>query len=159
MKRLHGVFPVLIAIAFLFGSSLAQDADVQAIEALSDRYVAAQAERDVEALTALYTDDAILFNSIGLVLEGREALIAYWQAGFEGPPQYLDVDTRETVVIGETGYSIGTYSVMNEEGAVVVHGYFMAIVNRVDGEWRIHRHINNMVMPQMPAPAEENDGT
>ncbi len=158
MKKLQICAPTLVIVFLLLGGALAADADVLAIESLGERYTVAQAERDVEALTALYTDDAILFNAVGQVLEGREALIAYWQAGFDGPPQHVDIDSRETVVYNDTGHATGTYVVTDDEDQVIVQGYYMAILHRVDGQWLIHRHINNMVLPEPPLPDDEHEG-
>jgi hypothetical protein len=68
------------------------------------------------------------------------------------PGQYVGVESSETVVLDDSGYNTGTYWVTDSEGQVLVQGYYVAIVNRVDGEWRIHRHINNMIMSEMLAP-------
>ena len=155
MKQFHTIAVTVLAGAMLVcGLALAQEEDVQAAE----RWMTAFAAGDAEALADLYTDDAIFVNAAGQFMEGRQALMAYFQAGFEQPPLEIVIEPSETEIQNDSGYQLGAFTVTSEEGEIVVQGYYLLTLNRVDGEWKIHRHVANMIVPEMPAPEEENDG-
>ena len=159
MKQLHKVAVTVLAVAMLvLGLALAQEDDVREAEAAAERWMAAFSTGDAEAVAGLYTEDAIFINAVGQLIEGRQALIAYYQASFEQPPVELVVEPSETEIHDDSGYQIGTFTVTTEEGEMLAQGYYLLTLNRVDGEWKIHRHINNLILPEMPAPEEENDG-
>lgn len=160
MRRSHtAVATALVGGAIVaLGLALAQQEDLHAIEALPERIVAAVDARDAEAMARLYTEDALRFEAGGQVTEGRQAVAQLYQAAFEQPPAQVFIVASETVVHNDSGYQIGTYSVADEDGETLLQGYYLLVLNRVDGEWLIHRQINNMVLPEMPALEGENDG-
>ena len=159
MKQLHKVAVTVLAGAMLvLGLALAQEDDVREAEAAAERWMAAFSAGDAEAVADLNTDDAIFINAEGHYMEGRQALIAYLQAGFEQQPAEIVIEPSETEIHNDSGYQLGAFTVTSEEGEIVVQGYYLFILNRVDGEWKIHRHVANMILPEMPIPEEENDG-
>ena len=103
MQRFHTVVAIaLVGGAMLaLGMALAQQEDVQAIEAVPERFVAAVEARDAEAVAELYTEDAIRFEADGQVIEGRQAVAQLYQAAFEQPPAQLTIEPSETVVHNE----------------------------------------------------------
>jgi ketosteroid isomerase-like protein len=97
---------------------------------------------DIEAVAALYTEDARMLAPNAPMGTGREAVRADLQglldAGLTGT-----LETLETMVAGDLGYRVGTYVLNASDGSVTDEGKFIEIWRLVDGEWKISRDIYN----------------
>jgi ketosteroid isomerase-like protein len=60
----------------------------------------------------------------------------------------ISIEHIETEVINDTAYAIAYWTATNDAGETGAEGYSLAIFQRENGEWRIHRHISNLVMPE-----------
>jgi hypothetical protein len=86
-----------------------------------------------------------------MVAGGREAI----HVGLATPmPEPLDqgiieVITEEAEVLGDTANGLGTFVLWAPDGAtVMMQGTYVAISKLVDGEWLMHRHVVNLLMPE-----------
>ncbi len=104
---------------------------------------------DIEAVAALYTEDARMLPPNGPMGTGRQAVRTDLQglldAGLSGT-----LDTLETMVAGDLGYRLGTYVLNTSEGSVADKGKFIEVWRLVDGEWKISRDIYNSDLPPGP---------
>ena len=129
--------------AFVLGFGLAQED----IDSVRQQYADLYNRGDIAGLVGLYTEDATLYNSSGEVVESRAAVQENLQGTYDAGATQISIEATETEVVGDTAYDIGSYTFTSAEGETVASGNYMVILKQVDGEWRIHRHIANQMMP------------
>jgi uncharacterized protein (TIGR02246 family) len=113
----------------------------RAIEAAVDRYVAASNEGDAAALTALYTEDAVLLPPDHAPIHGREAIGEFWRQGTDSG---LAVRTLRVEVEGSLGYLVGQYNLPSTDEEPADSGkYVMCLRRQRDGSWKLSADIWN----------------
>lgn len=126
------------------------DADKAAIRAVSDSFVAFVRTNRDSATVSLFTEQAVFMPPNRQLVEGRPAILAFFQAG-PGLTGFTltntDVDGR-----GDLAYVRGTYSfampTANGRSAVGDHGKFVEIRRRqADGKWLVAVDIFNSDQP------------
>jgi uncharacterized protein (TIGR02246 family) len=153
MKRLA----VFAALILALGLVLAQDQDEEAIDGLRQEWVAFYNEGDVAGVAELYAEDAVLYYADGTVHEGRDAIQEVLQSAIDAGFTGISAEAIETEIVNGTAYQVGSYTFMDDEGETVSEGYYLLILQRDNGEWRIHRHIGNMVLPAQELPEENGE--
>jgi len=113
----------------------------KAIEAAVDRYVEASNQGDVDGLTSLYADDAVLLPPDHEPVEGRQAIAEFWRqgtdSGLEVTPLRLDVD-------GDVGYLVGRYRLPPTDEEPADSGKtVMCLRRQKDGSWKLTADIWN----------------
>ncbi len=145
MRRINFA-PLLLVVAV--GACAPTSSESPELAALDESWEAALNAGDVDALVALYTDDARLMPPNAERGQGREAIAAVFgemvSAGLTG-----ELETIEAMVAGDIGYTVGTYSLKGPDGAAVDRGKYMATWRQVGGEWRMS---NDTWNSDMPAP-------
>ncbi len=129
-------------------------ADSSDITSRSEAWEAALNAADIDALVALYTDDARLLPPNGEMTIGRDAVRAEFitmiDAGFSS-----ELTSVEAVVSGDIAYNVGTYTT-TLGGEQVDVGKFIETWHRGDdGQWRIANDIYNSDLPLATASAPE----
>lgn len=123
----------------------------QALRDWGDRWTELYNLGDFEGVVDLYTEDAIFGNTYG-VFEGREAILEFYVR--PAPEESaIQLFTDEVEVFGDTAYSMGTYVVLATDGSTLIQGSWMARSKLVDGVWKMHRQVVNMLLPPPEAPA------
>jgi ketosteroid isomerase-like protein len=123
--------------------------DHQANVALTEAWERAMLARQWTELGALYTQDAVLMPPNEPAIQGRPALIAY----FEQFPKVTAMDLRPLEVggSGDVAYLRGSFTMSLEipgVGAVNDAGKYLEIRRRgSDGVWRIASDIFNSDLP------------
>jgi uncharacterized protein (TIGR02246 family) len=113
----------------------------QAIQAAVGRYVTASNQGDVETLTSLYADDAVLLPPAHAAIEGRKAIEEFWR---QGTDQGLRVTTLRIEVAGDIGYLIGRYNLPATAKEQADSGkYVMCLKRQRDGAWKLTADIWN----------------
>ena len=128
------------------------EADVAAIRALDEKWVATAEAGDIEGLVALYTDDAVRLPPDGPSYSGKAALEEVFRAGFEQVTiefVWPVEGTEETIVADGWAYHLGEYTAMitPREGGETMEekGKVVEILQRQpDGSWKIAREIWNV---------------
>jgi uncharacterized protein (TIGR02246 family) len=130
------------------------DADArQGIEAAVSRYVAATNEGNAEALSDLYTDDAVLLPPDHAPILGRKAIGEFWQ---QGTDTGLEVRTLRVEVDGSVGYLVGQYNLPQTAEEPADSGkYVMCLRRQRDGSWKLSADIWNSSAADEP---EEDTG-
>jgi uncharacterized protein (TIGR02246 family) len=122
----------------------------EAIEAAVSRYVAASNDGDAEALTALYTEDAVLLPPDHGPVHGRDAIGEFWR---QGTDTGLAVRTLRVEVDGSIGYLVGQYSLPQTAEEPADSGkYVMCLRRQQDGSWKLSADIWNSSAGEEPAP-------
>ena len=100
----------------------------------------AMANDNPELLATYFTEDAMMkFPGLDPI-RGREAIAKHHEMMID---QGISVRPRTTEVerFGKTGYEIGTYQLLNEEGQELDSGTYSSIWKKVDGEWKIYKDV------------------
>jgi uncharacterized protein (TIGR02246 family) len=152
-------FPALLllaagALAGCRAAVPAPEADARrAIEAAVRRYVAASNEGDADALTELYTEDAVLLPPEHAPIHGRAAIGEFWRQGTDSG---LAVRTLRVEVEGSLGYLVGQYSLPPTAGEPADSGkYVMCLRRQRDGSWKLSADIWNSSAGEVEGDGEE----
>jgi uncharacterized protein (TIGR02246 family) len=129
------------------------------VKNLREAYIAAQNAGDAAALTALFTDDAVLMPANAPAASGNEAIQAHFQTLLDQVTSELVVSQEEVEVAGDWAFSRGTHTVKltPKAGGETMEdtGKYLNILKRQpDGSWKIARHIWNSDKP-LPGRGEE----
>ncbi|ORA26294.1 dienelactone hydrolase family protein [Mycobacterium aquaticum] len=120
--------------------------------------------QDIDALLALFTDDAWLYSARqGVYFPGREQLRAFFQgySGTKGKSKHLS-DNAVITIAGDTASAVSDWMYLRQvaqDGAevltVAAYGRFHDELVRVSGEWRIQsrRITKGNEAPVAPHPA------
>jgi uncharacterized protein (TIGR02246 family) len=143
--------PLFVSAILVVMVVIAQVDAGQALRDWGDRWTELYNLGDFEGVVDLYTEDAIFGNTYG-VFEGREAILEFY---VQPAPEEsaIQLFTDEVEVFGDTAYSMGTYVVLATDGSTLIQGSWMARSKLVDGVWKMHRQVVNMLMPPPEAPA------
>lgn len=152
MKRSRVALSVLAtALALLSGVSLAQDDDAEALETLKgfvQQFADAVNQQDAEAFGQLFTEDALLLDYNGPIVEGREAIVEIQGFSPENVGTFeLSVEATEAMSFGDMVYGLGTFRNVDPEGNVNDEGKWMAMYKQENGGLQIYRLIPNSNLP------------
>ena len=123
------------------------DSPRKAIEAANAVFGADFGRGDSKALAAKYTEHGQMFPPNEKIIEGREAIQAYWQAAIDGGIKGVELKTSEVWGLGETVAETGAYSLTGKDGESLDEGKYVVIWQRVDGHWKLHRDCWNSNKP------------
>jgi uncharacterized protein (TIGR02246 family) len=132
---------------------LPQRDDKQAIQRLTEEWVAAVRTKDIARLTNMVTEDAVFLPPGYPAIRGKQAVEAMYKSFF---PQFSSVEQtanlEEVEVAGDWAFAWGTESfvLVPQAGGLQIHmqGKGMSILRRQpDGSWKFARGINN-TLPQ-----------
>lgn len=153
MRRIvYAASAALLAVTIACAPPVAQEsAD---IAARSDAWEVAFNDQDVDALVAMYSDDARVLAPNAPMGQGEEAVRSVFQgmidAGLGG-----ELTTVETMAAGDLGYHVGTYA-LTVDGSEVDRGKFVEIWRKVGGEWKIASDMFNSDLPPAGHAGETN---
>jgi uncharacterized protein (TIGR02246 family) len=110
-----------------------QDAAV----ALGHRYDDFYGKKDVAGMASLYAADGELVSPSGKKIKGREALEDYYRQRFASGASGHKIVIEETHPVGDTGYSVATFSVSVPKGSErhVEQGHIAAVYTRDANGW------------------------
>ena len=153
MKRLLLVASMLV-VGFNVPAASQQDAR-QAIEALSAKYTQAYNSKNVTAIVALYTQDAVLVAPWGIIT-GKEGLQKYFSSVF-GVVGADYIDTIEQ--IGKNGdaplWAVGSQSVTvsGPNGPAKSSGFWSAVYAMDGDQLKLRMAMFNVTLPPPPQDA------
>jgi ketosteroid isomerase-like protein len=117
-------------------------AEIQSIE---NEWADALTKRDVNALMALYTDDAISMQDGAPTLNGKAAIRAQEEKDMANPPTYASISFKTQAVYGtpEEVTEVGTSSEKDAAGKETATGKYMVVFRKVDGRYKCVAEIYN----------------
>ncbi|MDH4125636.1 MAG: DUF4440 domain-containing protein [Gammaproteobacteria bacterium] len=140
MDKLVVVLPLALLLAGC--GQATTDGDPAQITARSAEFNAAMSSRDIDAIAALYTDDARVLAPNTEMTVGTDSL----RAGFDDMIDAglsITLSSIEARVAGDLGIHVGRY-VLLADGAEIDVGKFVETWERgADGVWRIANDIYN----------------
>ncbi len=135
-----------------------QHDDRQAIQELTENWVAAVKKKDIASLTNMVTEDAVFLPPGLPPVRGKQAVEAMYRRFF---PQFSSVEQtaklEEVEIAGDWAFTWGTESfvLVAQAGGAPIHmqGKGMTILRRQsDGSWKFARGINNTSAQPAPQP-------
>ena len=90
---------------------------------------------DVDALVALYTDDACMLDQDGSVARGPAAIRRVWE-GFVSLGGRITMTTRYCVVTGDTALMSNTWQFTSEAAGDFESASAEVAIRTADGTWR-----------------------
>ncbi len=130
-------------------------ADDIAIRAINPAWFKAHAAGDVDAIAALYSDDAILSIPGAAPIRGiagiREALQKDFRDMAAAGLSQTSGTSPEFGVSGDIGHEWNTYILKDKSGKTIDTGKYLSVFARRNGKWMIIRDIWNSDMPPTPA--------
>jgi uncharacterized protein (TIGR02246 family) len=121
------------------------------LAAMDEQWEAALNSGDMDALVAMYTEDARVLPPNAPLAQGRAAVKASFQGmmddGLKG-----ELETVEARVAGDMGYRLGTYVIRAPDGSAIDRGKYIETWRNEGGTWRISNDIWNSDLA--PAGAE-----
>ena len=121
-------------------SEAAAETAIRAKRKLTNRLIAAH---DAARLRPHLTEDVCVIVGDGALVQGRETLVAAFEAQFRDPAFVAYVRTTETVALADDGLRaaehgrwIGTW-----KGAIEMSGTYLAAWRNERGQWLIEREL------------------
>ena len=118
-----------------------------AIEAANAKFSEAYARGDAQALSAMYTSDAIALPPDSEMIRGNEAIGEFWKATRDSGVQSAALTTVDVGRSGDVAYEVGQVSLTiqppGKEPTTAVAKYVVVWKRQGDGSWKLHRDIWN----------------
>ncbi len=130
-----------------------EQAVIDTLASLAQQFSQAYMEGDVQAMTALYTDDAVLFPGNSEYIRGKEAIARYWTLPEGRRITHHKLIPVEVEVSGAMASDFGHYEISGENDGAAwgpVNGKYVVVWKRgEDGRWRMHLDMwNSRPQPQ-----------
>ena len=141
LRRTAALFGLTLALLPWSHAALAADrtAELAALHAADDAWVAAYNAGRVEPIVRLYDRHAVVFAPGLRPLRGRSAIRAYLtkdDAEFvRGGLIYLLVGPRDGEISGRLGWVSGNYLVKDRTGRIVDRGWYFSVSRLEHGHW------------------------
>jgi uncharacterized protein (TIGR02246 family) len=125
-----------------------------AVVALRDAFARAVSDGDAKAAASVYAGGARLLAPSAELIEGREAIEAFWQAGMDAGVDQIELRAIEIHAVEQMAYEHGEYVLRLQPGVdrpVVDHGRYVVVLEQgADGSWR---RALEMFNPEKPSAA------
>ena len=135
-------------------------ADEAALRAADSAWFTAVNAGDVDGVTALYADDAVVNVPGAPPARGTAAIRGVLAKDIEnaskGGVKLVPGPNVEVGVSGDLGWIWNTFTVTDKAGAIVDAGKYLTLAERKDGKWRIVRDIWNSDNSPAPPAATTN---
>lgn len=140
MKHLRFLTIAVLAVGIACAPPAAQESPELAAKSVA--WEEAMNSADVEAVVALYSDDARLMPPNAETGQGHDAVRAAFGEMIDAGLS-VDLETTEAMAAGNLGTRVGTYVLTSADGTEVDHGKYIETWEKVDGEWLITNDIWN----------------
>ena len=129
-------------------SELFQDEARRACAEVNRVFMQAAADGDYAAMSALYTDDAVLMPDGQEMIHGRELIGEYWKGAGERGMRDVVLTTMEFSGEGDFRYEIGRVDITIEPAgrdSVILFGKYILVWKRTPGgSWKLRADIWNL---------------
>jgi ketosteroid isomerase-like protein/mannose-6-phosphate isomerase-like protein (cupin superfamily) len=120
------------------------------IEHDNGEFATAFASGNAAAVANLYTETGRLYPPNQPIIEGRAAMVAFWDGAMKAGVQEVALSTNEVFSLGMFAAETGKATLTGTDGRVIDEGKYIVIWQRVDGLWRLHRDCWNSSRPATP---------
>lgn len=156
-------FPALLGLAALFFSACTSNETKTAavdmdklkteIQAIEDAFAAGEKAKDVDAVAAYYSDDAISYNRNEPPSSGKAAIKEKIAKGFakDTAGHYNVYKIVDLYADGDMATEIGSWTEMDAAGKQVDNGYYMSCFQKRDGKYVCVRDMGVTETPVKPA--------
>lgn len=144
MKHLRFLTLAVLVVGIACAPPAAQESPELAAKAIA--WEEAMNAADVEAVVALYSEDARLMPPNAETGQGHDAVRAAFGEMIDAGLS-VDLETTEAMAAGNLGTRIGTYVLTSADGVEVDHGKYIETWEKVEGEWVITNDIWNSDVP------------
>ena len=131
-----------------------EQAVLDTLAALANEFSQAYVAGDAAAMTALYTDDAVIFPNNSEFIQGHAAIEQYWALPEGNRITHHKITPVEVEISGSMASDFGHYEVSGESASGPWgpnHGKYLIVWKRGDdGRWLMHLDMWN----SRPAPSE-----
>ena len=156
MVRLMSVFALSFMLSNCTTPASIEPVDVSdEIRESNKKFMEAFKNGDAAAVAARYTTDGRLLPPNSEMIQGHDAITAYWQAGMDAGLTEARFTTVSATAYGDIAYEVGLADVFVGEGQLVDKSKFIVIWKKVDGQWKMHEDIWNSSLPAPPPPPAE----
>ena len=133
------VFLFVVMIGCTEKTESHEPATTEELSQMNEDFAKALNDKDAEAASLLYSEDASLLPPSEPIVTGRENIKKYWQAFLDAGITNVSVSTISTGSNGDLGYEIGRFQ-LSSPGAdgnmIVEKGKYTEILKRTaDGKW------------------------
>src|SRR5215472_8923445 len=115
------------------------NADVAALRAVDDAWMAAYNKGDADAVSALYADDATLMPPDVPAAQGQTAIHSFFVTDIAASQRagytFSITGTSDGAVAGSWGWASGAYAVKDKTGATVDTGKYLSVYKKVNDKW------------------------
>ena len=115
------------------------------ISAVEKEWADALNKKDINALMALYADDAASMQDGAPTLTGKAAIQAQQEKDFTATDRYTSISFETKDVFGNPDEvtEVGTSSMKDATGKAIGTGKYMAVYQKKDGKYKCIREIYN----------------
>jgi len=115
---------------------------VPALAQVSQDWAREWQSKNLDAVLALYTPDAVFMGSDGSRVTGRPALKQFFATVLEQYGAQPHLRSVDNFASGDLAYDWGDYSeivtpIANPAGAIETHGTYLVILRRIGERWKI----------------------
>lgn len=115
------------------------------IQNVENQWSDALNKKDLDALMALYADDAISMQDGAPTLKGKAAIQEQMAKDFAAPPKYASISFQTQTVYGtpDEVTEVGTSLMKDAAGKEIGTGKYMAVYHKKDGKYKCISEIYN----------------
>ncbi|MBL6614702.1 MAG: nuclear transport factor 2 family protein [Reyranella sp.] len=116
------------------------------IEAAHRAFAEAAVRHDLEGISSVFADDAVIMPPDSEMVMGRDAILRHWKGAFDGGLSGLEIHPTDIQIIGDVAIEIGHASLsMAPAGAAAIdiNVKYIEIWKKVRGQWRVSRGMWN----------------
>jgi ketosteroid isomerase-like protein len=133
------ILPLAVSIGCKEEAEASKAATPEELSQMNKDFAKALNNKDAEAASMLYAEDASLLPPNEQIVTGRENIKKYWQGALDAGTTNVSVATISTGSNGDLGYEIGrfTLSFPGADGKMIVeNGKYTEVLKRTDnGKW------------------------
>lgn len=138
---------ILLASTALYAQNYAgNQEDIERILSNIRDFSASVMDSDYQAIGMAYTADAKIFPNNRGIIEGREAIIAYWTLPEGVQTKYHKITPEEIKILGDEAYDYGYYegTTLRADGSESNwKGKYVIIWRKTDQGWKMYLDIWN----------------
>jgi ketosteroid isomerase-like protein len=126
--------------------------EIELIEANVKQFSEHVMNGDFQAVGEMYTEDAKIFPTGLNIIEGRDAVIDYWDQPSDFSISHHKVTPKEIKIWGDEAYDYGYYEgrSMDSLGAESPwKGKYVIIWRKIEDDWKIHLDIWNRIQEDL----------